>query len=107
MTESEFNNYVDETLDQLENRIEEIGVDIETETGGGILTLSFDNGTKIILNRQTPVQQLWVAARSGGFHFNFDAGSQTWIRDSDGEELFSALSRWCAEQAGTPVNLIG
>ena len=62
-----------------------------------------DNGTKIIVNSQAPMREMWVAARSGGFHYK-RVGDE-WINTRDGSELFAALSRMASEQAGAPVVL--
>lgn len=105
MTESEFNTRVDELITSLEDAIDASGADIDYEAAGGILTLGFANGSKIIINRQTPVRQVWVAARSGGYHFDYSETRDNWVRDSDGEELFTALSRYCSEQAGEDISL--
>ena len=105
MDESEFHDRVDDLLLALENAVEESGADIDYETAGGILTLRFADGSQIIVNRQTPVRQIWVATRSGGYHFDYDAAGDRWVLEGDGRELFEALSQWCSEQAGEPVSL--
>jgi len=105
MNESEFNTRVDDIVTRLQDAIDASGADIDYETAGGILTLGFANGSKIIINRQTPVRQIWVAAKSGGYHFDFDAVRNAWLMDSDGSELFAALSRYCSEQAGEDIVL--
>ncbi len=111
MNDSDYQDLIDDTLIAIEDAVEASGVDIEYETAGGILTLQFANNTKIIINRQPPVQQLWVAARSGGFHLDYDAERETWITDGvqgaelKGEALFPLLSRLCSEQAGQTVEL--
>jgi CyaY protein len=105
MTESEFNDLVDNTLTLIEEALDACDVDIDYETVSGILTLVFDNKSKIIINRQTPLKQLWVAAKSGGFHFNYDDTQDCWVKDDNGTELFTALSQYCSEQAGEPVEL--
>lgn len=107
MQEPEFNQRVDEILLQIENAIDESGADIDFETAGGILTLTFDNASKIIINRQTPLRQIWVATRAGGFHFALDQQSGHWLEQDNGTELFSALSHHCSEQAGEAVSLNG
>jgi CyaY protein len=105
MDESEFNQRVDDILVQIEDAIEACEADIDYETAGDILTLEFEDGSKIIINRQTPVRQIWVATRQGGFHFDYDPETDRW-RLQDGDlELFEALSRYCSEQAGEPVRL--
>lgn len=73
-------------------------VDIDTHRTGGLLELSFENGSKIVLNTQPPLQELWMAARSGGFHYRCVAGG--WIDTRNGSDFFDALSTCASEQAG-------
>lgn len=105
MNESEFNDLADETLLSIEEAIDDCGVDIDYDNAGGILTLVFGNGSQIIINRQTPLSQIWVAAKSGGFHFDYNSESQTWHLQGKADELFDCLSRYCSEQAGEAVAL--
>ena len=105
MNESDFDQLADETMLLIEEAIDESGVDIDYDNAGGILTLEFDNDSKIIVNKQAPLKQLWVAARSGGFHFDYDADAECWRLQGQGDELFTCLSRYCSEQAGEPVHL--
>jgi CyaY protein len=105
MNEALFNKRVGDTLLRIEDAIEASGADIEFETAADILTLEFTNKTKIIINRQGAVRQLWVAAKSGGFHYNYDADGERWVNDQSGTELFAELSRLASEQAGEPVDL--
>ncbi|MCL6555037.1 MAG: iron donor protein CyaY [Burkholderiales bacterium] len=103
MTETEFNQLVDETLRRIEAAIEASGADIEYETTAGILTLEFADGSKIVINRQSAHQELWVAARAGGFHYRWQDGA--WRNTRDGSELFTGLSEWVSQQAGERVHL--
>ncbi len=107
MDESEFNQRVDDILVQIEDAIEDSGADIDYETAGGILTLGFEDDSKIIINRQTPVRQIWVATRQGGYHFVYHDDLDQWRLEGEEEELFTALSRFCADQAGEPIELGG
>lgn len=107
MNESEFNDIVDDIFIEIEDAIEEVteetGADIDYETAASILTLSFANGSQIILNRQAPLKQIWIAAKQGGFHFDFDESADEWL--CDGIELFSALSEYCSDQSGQTIKL--
>ncbi len=106
MNESEFSDLAEQTMLDIEQAIDDSGAEIDYDTISDILTLEFENGSKIIINKQTPVSQLWVAARSGGYHFNYDSSRGNWVLDSDPEqELFACLSRYCSEQAGEAVQL--
>lgn len=106
MNESEFNHLAELTMIAIEEAIEESGADIDYDTISDILTLEFENGSQIIINKQAPARQLWVAARSGGFHFDYEPASKSWRLDSDiSQELFDCLSRYCSEQSGETVLL--
>jgi len=105
MNEAEFSQHVEATLLQLEAAIDCCGVDVDIDNADGILTLTFTNGSKIILNRQAAVKQLWVAAREGGFHFNYDDAQQCWRNDKDGMELLTALNGYCTKQSGESIQL--
>jgi CyaY protein len=103
MTETEFNQLVDDTLTRIEDAIEASGAEIEFEIASGILTLEFEDGSKIIINRQGASRELWVAARSGGFHYRWVDGA--WRDTRDGSELFASLTKSVTQQAGEPISL--
>jgi CyaY protein len=75
-------------------------VDIDANRTGGLLELGFPNGSKIVLNTQPPLHELWMAARSGGFHYKHANG--LWL-DREGREFFEALSACASEQAGVAL----
>lgn len=104
MTESEFELLADETLAALERAFEAAAPEADVRPkGAGVLEIEFDNGSKIVVNRHTPAREIWVAARSGGFHFRREGGE--WRDTRDGTELFAALSRLASAQGGAPVLL--
>jgi CyaY protein len=105
MSESTFNRHIDATLLAIEEALDAAGADIDYENTGGILTLHCSGGSQVILNRQTPVRQLWLAARSGGFHFDWDEAAEGWVRDSDQTPLAQVLSEILATQCGEDVTL--
>jgi len=105
MNEAEFQRAATTTLNRIEQAVETCGADIEFENAGEILELEFANRSKIIINKQGAARQIWVAAKSGGFHYSYDAGTQQWHNDQSGAELFGELSRLVSEQAGTSVHL--
>ncbi len=106
MNESEFHDIADLTIEDIQSSIDDSGADIDYDEVGGVLTLEFENETKIIFSKQPPALQLWMAARSGGFHFDYNAENKRWICDSgDNEELYAMLSRLSTEQGGDAVEL--
>ena len=76
-------------------------IDIDSQRTGGLLELSFPNGSKIVLNTQPPLHEIWLAARAGGFHYKSVDG--TWRDTRDGRELFEVLSACASEQAARPL----
>lgn len=108
MTESEFLALADRTLNVIEAALEKAGdtseLDVECSRSGNVLEIEFiDNGSKIIVNSQAPMQEIWVAAKSGGFHYKRDAAH--WVNTRDGSELFAALSQMASAQAGVRLEL--
>ena len=95
---------VDAALERLTAALDGCTADIDWElAGGGVLELEFADGSKIIVNRHAVAQEIWVAARSGGFHFRWDGTA--WCDTRDGRELFAALSALASAQAGEDVRL--
>lgn len=76
-------------------------IDIDTQRTGGLLELSFPDGSKIIVNTQPPLQELWLAARGGGFHFRWVDGR--WLDTRDGSEFLDVLSKHASIQGGKPL----
>ena len=73
-------------------------IDIDPQRTGGLLELSFPDGSKIIVNTQPPLQEVWLATRGGGFHYRHVQGR--WVDTKDGSELFDVLSREASAQGG-------
>ena len=106
MDESQFEALAGAALERIEGALEASGVEADFELkAGGILEIEFDDGSKIIVNRHGAAREIWVAARSGGFHFRWDGAA--WRDTREGSELFAALSRLVSQQGGQSVILKG
>lgn len=108
MTESEFLALAERTLSTIESELERVSndsdLDVECSRSGNVLEIEFiDNGSKIIVNSQAPMQEMWIAARSGGFHYRREG--DRWVNTRDGSELFAALSRMVSEQGGVALEI--
>ncbi len=102
MTDSEFMDRAESVLKSVEaccDRInEQTDADIDNQRVGGMVTLVFANKSQIVVNLQKPLHEIWLATKSGGYHFRFDGGQ--W-RDTKGQgEFFATLSRGASAQAG-------
>ncbi len=104
MNESEFREVAEKTIEDIQDAIDDCDADIDYDEIGGVLTLEFEDGSKIIFSKQGAMNQLWMAAKSGGFHFDFNGEKEQWVCDSgDNEEMYAMLSRLATEQAKEEV----
>jgi CyaY protein len=108
MTDLEFLDRAESLLQALEARCDQLNeqseVDIDNQRTGGMVTLTFANRSQIIVNLQKPLQEVWMAARSGGYHYRFVEGH--W-QDTKGQgEFFAALTRDASTQSGQSLNFM-
>lgn len=103
MTDSEFHERAEAALRAIETAADAASIDIESTRAGNVLTLELDSGARVVVNSQAPMQQLWLAARSGAHHYAWQDGG--WRDTRDGTELFAALSRIVSAEGGAPVVL--
>lgn len=105
MTDSEFMDRAELVLKAVEascDRInDETAADIDNQRTGGMITLAFANHSQVVINLQKPLHEIWLAAKGGGFHYQFD-GAQ-WSDTKGQGEFFASLSRHATEQAGQPL----
>ena len=102
MTESEYHQKVDAILLHLEETIDTIEqADLDYESAGGILTIEFPDNSKIIVNKQPPNLQIWVATKFDGHHF--DLIEQQWIDNRTGKEFWSLMSEMASKQANVTI----
>jgi CyaY protein len=105
MSESEFLEAAEATLAAVERAVDAADADIEVSRAGNVLTLELGDGSKVIINSQGPMQQMWVAGKSGAFHYA--RSGDRWLDTRDGSELFASLSRLISAQGGEAVVLSG
>lgn len=102
MTDLEYLDHAERLLRAVELACDRINdhtdADIDNQRVGGMVTLTFANGSQIIINLQKPLQEVWMAARAGGFHYRYDG--ERW-QDTKGQgEFLEQLSRSASEQSG-------
>lgn len=104
MKETEFNALADELVLAIEAVLDASGADVDSEISAGVLTITCEsNGSKIVVSRQPALAQIWLAAKSGGFHFDYCDGA--WVSTTSRHSLAEMLSRVCSEQTGSAVKL--
>ena len=106
MTDLQFMDQAEALLKAVEVGCDRINdhsdADVDNQRTGGMVTLTFADRSQIIINLQKPLHEVWMAARSGGFHYKFQEGR--WKDTKDGSEFFQTLSRCASEQAGQPLD---
>lgn len=105
MTDPEFMDRAEALLRRVEACCDRINdrtdADIDNQRVGGMVTLTFPNGSQIVVNLQRPLHEVWMAARAGGFHYRFD-GSR-WMDTKGNGDFFANLTRYASEQGGQPL----
>jgi CyaY protein len=108
MTDTEFMDRAESVLRAIEtscDRINDEGdTDIDNQRVGGMITITFQNKSQIIINLQKPLHEIWLAARSGGYHYKFDG--RQWMDTKGQGEFFASLSSYASDQAGGPMDFM-
>jgi CyaY protein len=106
MTDTEFMDQAEMLLRAIEGNCDRINdqmiADVDNQRTGGMVTLVFANRSQIVINLQKPLHEVWLAAKSGGYHYKFNSGH--WMDTKGQGEFFTNLSRFASEQAGCPLN---
>jgi len=109
MTDIDYLNHAEKALAAIELNCDQLNdttdADIDNQRTGGMITLTFANKSQIIINLQKPLQEIWLAAKAGGFHYKFDGS--VWRDTKQATELFSDLSRYASEQANAKLTFNG
>lgn len=105
MTDLEYLDFAETLLARIEARCDQLNestdADIDNQRVGGMITLTFADGSQIVVNLQKPLQEVWLASRSGGYHFRHQDGG--WRDTKTGEDFFERLSASVSEHAGMPL----
>lgn len=107
LTESRYLQLADQTFRRIEDALEPLDPDdVDYERAGDVLTITFANGVKCIVNTQRPTRQIWVAARANAWHLSWEESKGTWFDDKDSSiELMALLARVVKENAGLALSI--
>ncbi len=101
MTEKDFNEQADAVFQRIEQVLDNCGADIDYDSNGSVLKMEFADGGKLIVNRHVPNREIWLAAKSGGFHYALQDGR--WFSQRDGSELYTRLEELVEIGSGEKV----
>lgn len=100
MNDTEFLRLAETAFARIQEALENADLDFE-QPADGILEVEFGDGSKLVINRHQAAREIWVAARSGGFHFRHDGAA--WKDTRDGSELYAKLAALIESQGGVRV----
>jgi CyaY protein len=106
LTDAEYHRLSSELLARVEGALDawlqDDVIDIDAQRTGGLLEMSFPDGSKMVINTQPPLHEVWLASRAGGYHFRRSGGR--WVDTKDGMDFYSRLSREASAQSGRSLH---
>ena len=103
MNETDFVTLSENIFDYIDDYVSDHFDEFDTEKSGNVLTLEHEDGAQIIINRHAANQELWIAAKSGGYHFQYNHGA--WLASRDGSEFYAVLSQTLSDLLGESVTI--
>lgn len=105
MDESRYQKLADSALGTIERMLEDVDAEVvDVERSGDVITLTFANRMKCVVNTQRPTRQIWLAANARAWHFSFDEETGAWLDDKgQGVELMAQVATIVREQAGVDL----
>ena len=105
LNDKEYHALAEQLMMEVEDQLDDSDIDVDCESSSGILTITFPDFSKIIINKQAPLQQVWVATKFNGHHFNYAEGQ--WIDERTGAEFWQFMSEAATKQGNLNVTLVG
>lgn len=105
LNEQQYHQLIDELQERVEIVLEDADLDLDIENAGGVLVIRFANDTQVILSRQPALKQLWLAAKSGGYHLDYDIINQQWLLATTHETIEQLLARVIKEQTDYLISI--
>ncbi|MGC7559094.1 iron donor protein CyaY [Pasteurella sp. PK-2025] len=93
MNVAEFHQNIEKIWSIIEEQLEEQDCDVDCDTQGSVFSITFKDRSQVVINKQEPLLELWLASRAGGFHFSFQ--NNEWV-SSDGKTFWRCLEQACA-----------
>lgn len=103
MTETEFIELAESTLQRIQSAVEAAADEVDVDRQGNVLTIEFDDGFQIVINKQTPTQQLWLASLKGGHHY--ERSGDQWVDTCSRRTILQDLSALLTQKLGRNVEL--
>ena len=106
LTTQQYHQLLDDLYTSIEDQLDASELDVDIDNNGNLLTIELEDDSQLILSRQEPLHQLWLAARSGGYHFNYDQQQNLWLCDNSGDSLQQILSQQLSQHSDSTITLL-
>lgn len=101
MTDTQYHQLADALMLTIEDQIDDLDADLDYESAEGILEIIFPDRSKIVINKQAPLHQVWVATKFNGHHFELHG--EQWIDNRSGAEFWQFMCDAATKQAGVEI----
>jgi CyaY protein len=106
MDPTAYQQLADACLERVTDWLEAFDPDeVDYTSADGVLTLEFADGARFVLNRQAAADQMWFAAGARAWHYNWDAGTESWVDDRDGHALYVRMAEVVSGKIGRTVSI--
>jgi CyaY protein len=106
MDSQQYLKVADACLQRVQEWLESFDPDeVDYTTADGVVTLSFPDGARYVLNRQSAANQMWFAAGARAWHYNWDETRQAWVDGRDGHDLNGRIAEVVSTKLGRTVKL--
>lgn len=91
--------HIDEVLGDLEHEL------LDVNLAGDVLTLAFEDGAKFVINAHSAAEQIWMAAGTTAWHFDYVSARALWIASKTDDELMATVARVVGDKLGEAIKL--
>jgi CyaY protein len=106
MDPKDFHRLSAKALEHIDTWLGELDLDgLDMQLAGDVLTISFADGGRFVINAHSAALQIWMAAGTTAWHFDYDDEGGRWIARRTGDELIQTIARVVGDKLGTRVAL--
>lgn len=104
LSESRFEALADEMLARMTEHLADVESErLDADLESGVLTLSFDDGARYVINSHRAARQIWMAADASAWHFDWVDGQ--WLCSRTGANLLDIVEARVGRRLGQKVSL--
>lgn len=108
MENKDYFQKVQELFRKVEDKLVELEEDTDYDTTNDKIEVSFEKGgSKIVINTQRAIHEIWLAGNARGWHFKYMEDKKVWFAESEQEEFYQCLAKLLESRLGYAVSFGG